>query len=210
MDSWFSADNWLPSIEKFFKVWGVVRICPERISAPNEELSFNVLTLAISLVIFLLARVSVAGSNADVGIVFLAMVVSVCIVFGTGYVTRILQPGARGAENAPKWGAFFVMVWLTSLLLLIIFDALPFWMGHSRATTVLIDSVFGPGNVPTGIKDTLRATLFGGLALSILVLKTRLMDPDYKFIQRCALVTLAVGLFVNTCLLSFFIYGHVI
>ena len=48
------------------------------------------------------------------GVVIVAMIVSFSIVFGTGYVTLILQRPEKGREDAPKWGAFFVMIWLAS------------------------------------------------------------------------------------------------
>jgi hypothetical protein len=210
MDSWYSTDKWLPSVDRFLQSWRVVRICPERIVAPKEAISFNILTLAISLAIFLMARISVAGSDTDIGIVLVAMVVSVAIVFVTGYVTLILQPGEQGIENAPKWGAFFIMTWLTSLLLLLLIDAIPFWLGYTRTTTGIIDAVFGPGNIAGGVKDLLRAIFFGTLAVGILLLKTKRMDTRFRVFERCALVTAGVGLLMNTALMAAFIYGHLI
>ena len=206
MASWYSADQWLPSVERFLKAWSIVRICPEKINAPKEELSFNVLTLAISLAIFLLARTSVAGSNRDLGVVIVAMIVSVCIVFGTGYVTLILQRPEKGRENAPKWGAFFVMIWLTSLILLVLIDALPFWLGYQRTTTAIIDGLFGPAVLSAWMKDSIRAVFFAVPGLAVLAIK----KTTFNLFERCALVTVGFGLLANTCLLALFIYGHLI
>ncbi len=155
-----------------------------------------------------MARTSVAGVNTDISVIVVAMVISVLIVFFTGYLILIFQPNSKGIENAPKWGAFFVMVWLTSLLLVVIIDALPFWLGYTRITTTIIEGIFGPDAITSNINDLLRSVLFGILAFAILVYKTKQMDNSFQPFERCALVTFAFGLLVNTTLLEFFVYGH--
>ena len=202
--------KWLGSVNKFLQAWSAVRICPDQIKAPTGYQSFSVLTLAVSLAIVVLARVSVAGSNTAIDALLIATIISVSIVFLTGYINLILRPGPNSGEEARRWGIFFVMTWLTSLLLLILVDALPFWLGYSRSTTTVVDTLFGPDTFSSTTRDFVRAILFGISALAILLYKTKRMDQTFRATERCTLITIAVGLAVNTILMGGFIYGHVV
>jgi hypothetical protein len=200
----------LPSIQKFLQTWRVVRICPTEIDAPNETLSFNVLTLTISVAIFLMARISVAGADTSLDVTVIATVVSVVIVFLTGYVVLVFDNSPTATDKARKWGAFFVMLWLTSLLLLVLFDALPFWLGRTGVTSFLIDVIFGPGNLVASLKDVTRAAFFGAAALGILLFKSKRMDPNFRIRSECAIATVLLGFAMNTALMLLFIYAHLV
>jgi len=172
--------------------------------------SFNVLTLVISLGIILLARTSVGGSDTSTNTAVIATLISNFIVFVTGYVTLVVAPGPQAMENAKKWGTFFVMMWLTSLILLVLADALPFWLQRTPFTTQIIDAVFGRGEISPTSKDVLRAAFFGILAIVILLIKTKRMDPNFKIASVCSLITCACGLLVNMLLMGGFVYGHIV
>jgi hypothetical protein len=198
------------SVSDFLTTWAVVRICPHQIQAPPPPLSFNVLTAVISLGIFLLARRSVGGSDSQLDIAVVATIVSNLIVFGTGFVTLVIAPGPNAIDRSKKWGTFFVMAWLTSLILLVLFDALPFWLDHTPISSLLVDVIFGHGRLQPFTKDMFRAAFFGVLAMVILLVKSKRMDPQFAIGSRCALGTCAVGLAVNMALMGGFIYGHII
>jgi hypothetical protein len=200
--------KWLDSVNRFLQAWSIVRICPDRIDAPKGHQSFNVLTLTISLAIFVMARLSVAGSDTGVEAVVIATIISVMIVFMVGYVNLVLRPGPNSMDEARKWGTFFVMAWLTSLLLLVLIDALPVWIGYSRGSTIVFDAIFGPDDPSPVARDFARAVLFGAGALAILCYKTMRMDQHFRIADRCTLLTLVVGLAVNTMLMGGFIYGR--
>src|ERR1700692_2767219 len=108
--------NLQDSVSKFLEAFSVVRICPEQIEAPKQLLTFNPLTLSISLGIFVLARLSIGGSSTEIDAVMIASLISATILFLTGFVILIIAPGPNALENSKKWGAFFVMLWLTSLI----------------------------------------------------------------------------------------------
>lgn len=198
------------SINDLLDAWYVTRVCPGQIQAPPPTLSLNLLTLAISLVIVLAARRSVAGSDTDISIMIVATIISNLIVFGTGYVTFVIAPGPTAKERSQKWGTFFVMSWLSSLLFLILFDALPFWLDHTPLTTQLIDVIFGPGVLPPIWKDVIRAAFYGILAMAVLLLKSKRMDPSFAIFSACSLLTCGLGLFVIMLLMGGFIYGHIV
>jgi hypothetical protein len=202
--------KWLDSVNRFLQAWSIVRICPDRINAPRGHQSFNVLTLTVSLAIFVLARKSVAGSDTGVEAVVIATMISVMIVFMVGYVNLVLRPGPNSIDEAKKWGTFFVMAWLTSLLLLILFDAIPLWFGYSPGSTIVFDTIFGSDAPSPVVRDFARAVLFGAGALMILYYKTRRMDQSFRTADRCTVITLVIGLAVNTFLMGGFIYGHFI
>jgi len=103
-----------------------------------------------------------------------------------------------------------VMMWLTSLILLLLIDAIPYWLGYNPITSTIINAVFGPGRVEPWAKDVLRGIFFGMMALVILLFKSKRMDKNFRPNSRCAIVTVSVGLGVNTALMAGFIYGHVI
>ncbi len=202
--------RWLNSVNKFFEVWKTVRICPDKITAPQGIHSFNVLTLLVSIAIFLAARVSIAGSSKDIDAIVIATVISVLVIFLTGYVNLIVRPGPKSVDEARKWGTFFIMTWITSLLLLIVIDAIPFWMGSERLTTTAFNIVVGPDSLSPFARDFVRAFLFGIGALVIIIIKTKRMDRKFRVVERCTVGTIVLGLAVNTALLGGFIYGRVI
>ena len=199
----------LPSIDRFLEAWRTVRICPDRISAPHEKLSFNVLTLAVALAIFILARASIAGHGLldNITADLVATIISGFVVFVTGYVTLIWDSSKGGIEKARKWGTFFILVWLSSLIAVIVVDGIPVWMHISPVTTLGINAIFVPGSLSPLAKDTIRAIFFGCLALIILLIKTRRMDRSFSILSICSFSTLGLGLVMNTVLLLLFLYS---
>lgn len=198
------------SIPLFFKAFGVVRICPDRIAAPNQLLAFNPLTLTVSLAIFVLARLSIGASNLEIDGVLVASLISTVILFLTGFVMLIFAPGPQALVRSKKWGAFFVMLWLISLIVMVCCDAVPFWTGHKPLTTVIIVSLFGPDTLAPKLKDIARAIILGALALGILTIRTKRMDENFRVFSTCTVVTCLLGLVVNTALLVAIMYWHVV
>jgi hypothetical protein len=196
------------SIPKFLDVLSAMRICPTKIEAPKQLLAFNIPTLTISLAIFVLARASIGGSSGDIDVVVIASLISSTILFLTGFVILLIAPGPNAMENSKKWGAFFVMLWLSSLILLVACDAIPFWAGHMRMTSYIINHIFGPDGIEPQNRDVLRAMIFGFLALALLLLKTKKMDQGFRVFSRCSFVTCLAGLAVNTLLIVGIIYQH--
>src|SRR5256885_11486955 len=96
----FKLADLIPSIDRFVQAWRIVRIWPDKISAPQEQLSFNVLTLAIALAIFVIARTTVAGAESGVEAHIAATIISAFIVFSTGYITLIFDSTDQGMEKA--------------------------------------------------------------------------------------------------------------
>jgi len=201
--------KWEESIPRFLEAWTVARICPRQIVAPKETLSLNVLTLGVSLLIFIAARVSEAGSDLGIGTSVIATIISALIAFFTGYVVRIFYFGADVDEISKKWGLFFVMMWITSLISLLAFDAVPHWLGIGRSTNLIINTMFGPDLNPV-MSDMLRGAFFSAFSLILLLIKSKVMDASFRWYSACALVTIAIGLAVNTLLVTGFIYGKII
>jgi hypothetical protein len=210
MPKWFNINYWMDSVTKFFDAWRIVRICPNRINAPPQQLSFNILTLAISVAIFVLARASSAGSNTDLDAVLVASIISIVILFFTGFGYLIFDGSENAMEDSRKWGTFFVMMWLTSLLLMVLIDAILFWTGHPRFTTLMMDLSFGSDWPSPQVRDVIRSVFFGIIAIGLMLIKTVRMDHNFKIFEPCSIVTMAFGLIVNSVLLSAFIYGHLI
>ena len=102
------------------------------------------------------------------------------------------------------------MMWLTSLILLVLLDALPFWFDYTPLTTQLINLIFGPGTIPPILRDVIRAAFFGILAIAILLLKSKRMDLKFRIACRCSVLTCILGLAANIVLMGAFIYGHLI
>jgi len=196
------------SIPQFLEALSAVRICPEQIQAPKQLLAFNIPTLTISLAIFVLARMSIGGSSGDIDAVVIASLISATILFLTGFVILFIAPGPDAMENAKKWGAFFVMLWLTSLVFIVVCDALPFWLGHTPMTTYIIDHLFGSDGVEPRTKDIMRAIIFGLIALALLLLRTKKIDRSFHVFSECSFITCLIGLVVNTLLIVGVIYQH--
>jgi hypothetical protein len=194
------------SLERFFKAWQVVRICPDQIEPPETDLSFNPLTLAISIAIFYLARRSVAVDSSSLALNVLANAITTGIMFGCGFVYIVLAPGGNAIEKSKKWGTFFVMTWLVSLVALIVFCAIPFWMGHDSVTDWIIDRLFG--SVDYHLRDVLSAAILSFIAVLSMLLKSQIMDCSFRPWTLCAIVTSSLAFAVNVFLLEFFIYGH--
>jgi hypothetical protein len=207
----FRLDDLIPSIEKFLEGWKIVRVCPDKIVAPAGQLSFNVLALLVSLLLFMLARGTIAGNDIDeVGANLAATVISGFIAFVTGYVQLIWDSGDQALDRAKKWGMFFVYLWITSLLVVIVIDGIPIWNHVTPLTTIIINAIFNQGSLSALEKNGLRGIVIGLIALSIMLVKTRCMDKDFKINDVCIWLTLAAGLIVNAILLLMFLYGHVV
>jgi len=206
----FDLGELTKSIPRFFEAWRIVRVCPDRIDAPKEQLSFNVLTLAVVLVIFMIARSSVAGAERSVASDLFATAVSAVVIFVTGFVILIIDNGPDAMDRVHKWGMFFVLTWITSLLAVILIDGIPLWNHASAPTTIAIDSLFIPGTLSEIAKNSLRALIMGLVALVILLIKTKCNDAQFSIMSRCSLLTLFFGLLVNTGLLLVFLYSNVI
>ena len=198
-------------VERFLQAWRVVRICPDRIDAPKEQLSFNILTLGITLVIFVLARSTISGADQSIATDTVATVISSFVVFLTGFVTLFLDPNG-GMERAYKWGTFFVLTWITSLICAILIDGISIWNSptHKPLSSVIINEIFVQGSLPAFVKNLLRAIGFGVIALALLIIKTKIMDPPFKMFSKCAIITLATGLTMNTVLLVLFLYSNIL
>jgi hypothetical protein len=206
----FKLEDLMPSYKRFFESFLAVKICPRRIKASEEILSFNTLTLAISVVIFILARSTAGPENDDLQPQIIATVISAFIAFVSGYVTLIFKPNREGMALAKKWGIFFVHVWIGSLIALIVLDGIAVWTGNinGRISSFLIDSIFVPGYLSAWQKDLLRALLFTSIALGVLLIKTARQDPDFTFVDRCWFFAVALGLIMNSFLLLWFVYGN--
>lgn len=203
-------EDLLPSFGRFREFLIGVRLCPDQIEDPEDKLSFNTLTLAISLLIFVLARDLVAGVNTDISANIAATVISTFIAFATGYAMVILYPNRQGLALARKWESFFVMTWLTSLIAAIVFDAAGRSNPQHRVSTILIDFFVIPGTFTEFQKDLVRSVLFSLLALAAVAIKTRRQDPAFSLLSTCSLAALAIGLAVNSLLMVLFLYGRLI
>ena len=147
----------VPSIDRFLKVWDIMHLCPKQFSAPPQVLSLNTLTLGLAVAIFIVARSTVAGSQSGISGDILAMAVATIISFATGYVTLIFVRGQAGIQLAQKWSQFFVLLWLTSLMLIIALDGIPVWTHTKPLSSALIDLIYVPGSLTAIEKDTIRA-----------------------------------------------------
>ena len=158
-------EDLIPSYKRFFESFHAVRICPRRIDASEETLSFNILTLAVAIVIFVIARSTTTADNDAIAPQLVAMAISALITFTCGYAVLIFAPAPDGIMLSKKWANFFVHVWLGSLIALIVIDGIAIWTGHDRITTLLIDSVFIPGSL-TAVREGRdpRADLLGDRA----------------------------------------------
>lgn len=204
--------NLQDSVYQFLEALKVVRVCPDKIDAPNEQLNVNVLSLAVVILIFALARNFVAGSNPEFVSNILAIMVSTTATFVSGFVIYVLSRNPT-IERAKKWGAFFVMTWIISLIVAILLDGIVIWNTQSAAgapTSRIIDSIFGVDVLPPMLKDAMRAVVIGIPALAILLIKTRIADPAFSILSKCSIGTLGLGLFVNTLMLLLFLYGSFI
>jgi hypothetical protein len=204
-----TLEDLVPSFQRFFESFHAVKICPRRIEASEETLSFNTLTLAVAVGIFVLARSTTAADNDAIAPQLVAMVISVLITFTAGYVALVFAP-ADGLALSRKWATFFVHVWLTSLIALIVIDGIAVWTGHDRLSTLLIDSVFIPGSLTAIQKDGIRALLFSLIALAILLIKTTRQDPDFTLSNSCWMGAAILGVVVNSALLLAFVYGNLL
>src|SRR5262249_23007224 len=125
------------------------------------------------------------------------------------YIALILDPSG-GMEKVYKWGTFFILTWITSLICAVIIDGISVWNGHKPLSSIVIDAIFVPGSLPPLTKNLLRALCFSLIALCVLIIKTKIMDRTFSMTGKCALVTLAGGLAMNTVLLLVFLYSNVI
>jgi hypothetical protein len=199
----------MPSYARFLESFRAVKICPGRIEAPPEALSFNTLTLAVALVIFVLARSVTTADNDAIAPQIVAMVISALITFLCGYTALIVAP-ADGPALSGKWSDFFVHVWLGSLIAMIVLDGIPVWMERDRLSTIVIDAVVTPAALSELQKDAIRAVIFTLIALSLLLLKTKRQDPQFRLSCACWIVAGALGLIMNTALLLAFVYGNLL
>lgn len=206
----FNLADLTGSVNRFLEAWRIVRICPDRITAPKEQLSFNFLTLTIVLGIFILARYSVAGVERGVASDLFASVISAVVIFVTGFSILIIDSSPEAMVRARKWGMFFVLTWITSLVVAILIDGIAVWNHADAPTTLAINSVFIPGTLSPLAKNSLRALIMGVVALALLLIKTRMNDPQFKILSQCSLMTIFCGLAVNTALLLTFLYSNVI
>jgi hypothetical protein len=199
------------SVPQFLEAFRIVRVCPEKIDAPSEQLSLNLTTLAVVLAIFVLARRSIAGADAGVASDMVGTIISASIMFVTGFVILIIDNSSDVMTRVRKWGMFFVLTWIVSLVVVILVDGIAVWNHSSDVpTTVVIDSVFIPGSLSPLIKNSLRALIMGLIALAILLIKTRFNDPQFRILSRCSLTTILAGLVMNTVLLQAFLYSNLI
>lgn len=203
------------SVDRFLQAWLVVRMCPQKIDAKDEMLKFNPLTLAVTLVIFFLARSTVSGLARDPATDLVATVISSFVIFVTGFVGIIFSPGS-GIEGARKWGMFFIFTWIVSLLLAIVIDGIPIWNHVKPTSSLLIDAIFVPGTLSALVKNLLRAILFSLLALAIMFIKTKIMvrksnsGEVFNITTPCALASIGAGLIMNSVLLLLFLYSNII
>lgn len=198
------------SIPRFLEAWRIVRVCPDKIDAPNERLSFNLFTLAVVLAIFVVARYSVAGAERSVASDLFATIISAFVIFVTGFFVLIVDNGPDAMVRVRKWGMFFVLTWITSLLAVIAIDGIALWNHADAPTTVVINAIFVPGTLSEITKNTLRALIMGVVALAILLAKTWLNDNQFRIMSKCSILTILFGLFVNTGLLLIFLYSSII
>jgi hypothetical protein len=198
------------SVLQFLEAFRIVRVCPEKIDAPNEQLSLNVATLAIVLLIFVFARYSIAGADRGFAADAIGTIVSTAIMFVTGFVILIMDNGANAMIRVRKWGMFFVLTWIISLIAAIVVDGIAIWNHIDPPTTIVIDSLFVPGTLSPVVKDSLRALIMGLIALSVLLIKTHFNDAQFRIMSRCSITTILIGLLVNTGLLLIFLYGNVV
>ena len=133
-------DDLVPSYQRFFESFRAVKICPGRIEASEETLSFNTLTLAVAVVIFVLARSTTTADNDAIAPQLVAMAISALITFAAGYVALIFAP-ADGLALSKKWATFFVHVWLASLIALIVIDGIAVWTEHDPLSSLLIKTI---------------------------------------------------------------------
>jgi hypothetical protein len=203
-------DDLIPSYQRFFESFLAVKICPKRIDASEETLSFNTLTLAIAIVIFVAARSTTGADNETIAPQLVAMAISAFITFVSGYVALIFVPAADGLALARRWAIFFVHVWLASLIAMIVIDGIAVWTGRDRITTLLIDAVFVPGSLTEVQKDTIRAVFFSLIALAILLIKTMRQDSGFTLSCRCWMMAAALGVVMNSALLLAFVYGNLL
>ncbi|KAH2808729.1 hypothetical protein KXV85_005854, partial [Aspergillus fumigatus] len=117
------------SVTQFLEVFRIVRICPDKIDAPNEQISLNVATLASVLLIFALARHIVAGADAGVAVSFIGTIVSAAVMFVTGFVILVRDSRSDAMVRVRKWGMFFVLTWIISLIAAILIDGIAVWSG---------------------------------------------------------------------------------
>jgi hypothetical protein len=206
----FKLEDLVPSYQRLFESLRAVKICPARIDASEETLSFNTLTLAIAVFIFILARSTTTADNDAIAPQLVAMTISALITFATGYVALIFAPAADGLALSKKWTIFFVHVWLTSLIALILIDGIAVWTGHDRPTTLLIDSFFIPGSLTAIQKDGIRALIFSLIALTLLLIKTVRQDDDFTLSNGCWAGAAILGVVVNSALLLAFVYGNLL
>jgi len=202
----------LESVYQFLEALKAVRICPDRIDAPNEQLNVNIVSLAVVVVIFALARNFVAGSNPGFASDIFAIIVSTMATFVTGFIIFVLSRNPT-TERAKKWGAFFVMTWVISLIVAILLDGIAIWNTQNPAatpTSKIIDFVFGEDTLAPLVKNAMRAVIIGIPALAILLIKTWIADPAFSALSKCSIVTLALGLCMNTLMLLLFLYGNFI
>lgn len=170
----------------------------------------NILTLAISLVIFVAARSTVAGADDSVPANLAASIVSVLIMFAAGYVSLIFCPNGDGMILGRKWNLFLVHTWLASMIALILVDGLLAWTRNPPVTSLMIDWIFDPGTLRPLAKDGLRAFTFSVLAIAMVIVKSKFLDKTFKVSSACSVLTITIGLIANTAMLLMFIYGNVI
>lgn len=198
------------SVLQFLETFKIVRVCPDKIDAPNEQLSLNATTLAVVLVIFVFARYSIAGADRGIAVDAIGTIVSAAIMFVTGFIILITDSGSDAMTRVRKWGMFFVLTWIISLIAAIVVDGIAIWNHNDAPTTILIDSLFVPGSLPPLLKDSFRALIMGLIALGVLLIKTRFNDTQFRILSRCSITTILFGLAVNTCLLLVFLYGNMV
>lgn len=198
------------SIERFLRSWKIVRICPHQIDNDQDALSLNILTLAISLVIFLAARSTIAGSDDSIPANLAASIISILIMFAAGYATLIVCPKEDGLVLGRKWNLFLVHTWLASMIVLILTDGLLAWNQKQPLTSIILDWVFGAGSLLPLVKDGTRALMFSTIAIFLVIVKSKCIDPTFRVFSTCSIATILVGLAANTAILLMFVYGNVI
>jgi hypothetical protein len=198
------------SVLQFLEAFRIVRVCPEKIDAPNEQISLNVTTLAVVLVIFVFARYSIAGADRGFAADMIGTIVSATIMFVTGFIILVMDNGSDAMIRVRKWGMFFVLTWIISLIAAILIDGIAIWNHGEAPSTIVIDSIFVPGSLPPLVKDSFRALIMGMIALGILLIKTRFNDTQFRILSKCSITTTLFGLCVNTGLLLVFLYGNVV
>jgi hypothetical protein len=202
----FNFENLSEDVTRFLQLWKVARVCPELMQAPEELLKFNILTLGVTLVIFMLARSTVSGAELSVSTDVAATIISSVIAFCTGYVVLIFSPGS----DTSKWSTFFTLTWITSLICAFLLDGILVSNHRDPLSTDIIDWFFTPGSLPAIVKDTMRAVGFSVIALIIMIVKTKFMDRTFRIFSKCGVATVVGGLLVNTLLLLAFLYRNVI